>query len=71
MSIAGIFALAGGGYEDNGNNSKGNYSFGGYYGSRGRGRFGTYNGYNSGFSDCNCDDYEDDDSGLLGFLELG
>ncbi len=64
MSIAGIFSLAGGGYEG----SDSNYSFGGYYGSRGRGRFGTYNGYNSGFSDCCRDDRDDDNDGLLGSL---
>jgi hypothetical protein len=62
MSIAGIFALSGGGY-DNGDSD---YSFGGYYGSRGRGDFGEYNGYNGGNDRC-CDD----DDGLLGFLELG
>jgi hypothetical protein len=62
MSIAGIFALSGGGYE--GGDS--DYSFGGYYGSRGRGRFGKYNGYNDGFSDC-CDD-RDDNNGLLEIL---
>ncbi len=62
MSIAGIFALSGGGY-DNGDS---NYSFGGYYGTRGRGRFGTYNGYNDGNEKCCVDD--DDDGGLLGFL---
>ncbi|MGH3972425.1 MAG: hypothetical protein ACRDS9_03740 [Pseudonocardiaceae bacterium] len=61
MSIAGIFAL-GSGYED----SDSNYSFGGYYGSRGRGRFGAYNGYNDGRERCCRDD--DDDDGLLSFL---
>ena len=61
MSIAGIFTLGGGGYED----KDSNYSFGGYYGSRGRGRFGSYNGYNRGDEKC-C--RNDDNDGLLGFL---
>jgi hypothetical protein len=60
MSIAGIFALAGGGYKD----SDSDYSFGGYYGSRGRGDFGEYNGYNGGEEKC-C---RDDNGGLLGSL---
>ena len=57
MSIAGIFALGGDGYKDD----DGDYSFGGYYGSRGRGRFGEYNGYNGGDEKC-C---RDDNDGLL------
>ena len=60
MSIAGIFALGGGGY--NGDDS--DYSFGGYYGSRGRGDFGEYNGYNGGEEKC-C---RDGNGGLLGSL---
>ncbi|HEX8761334.1 MAG TPA: hypothetical protein VF734_15470 [Pseudonocardiaceae bacterium] len=64
MSIAGIFALAGGGYDNNGSNGDSNYSFGGYYGSRGRGDFGEYNGYNGGEEKC-C---RDGNGGLLGSL---
>lgn len=62
MRVSDIFAQGGGDYHGD-HHDGGHYSFGGYYGSKGRRGFGYYNGYNRG-DRCGC--YHDDDDGLLG-----
>ncbi|MGH3901531.1 MAG: hypothetical protein ACRDTA_25415 [Pseudonocardiaceae bacterium] len=66
MNIAGIFSLGGGSHGDERHYyDDGQYSYGGYYGSKNCCRFGTYNGYNRSYRR---DHRGDGNDGLLGFL---